>query len=413
MAKRPTKEKPPAKEEPVSLAIVPLKMIRVELEANPRGTDWVDSDELEALKVSIVKTQKRGFTSGLLQSVTVKPIPQKKKTDPPYQLVAGYRRFVALQQLSQLKDKRKRRLHTWADQIPCIIQLGEDANGESTLDALVENLQRQRMPLFEEAKAFDAILKAKGCTRQELAKTIGKSPAYITQRMSLLKFEPEVQARAAELGLGMAPLRDIARLPNAEEQLKLLDEVAFDKVSTDDLRERVTAQVGKSKRGRPKKETPPPEPSPETTPDPSTEPPETDSPPPLETSFDQGVPVVPDDSEPSEESAPAKLPDHAGDGSEGEYFVTGEALDDDDDAEAEAPAPVETESVQGTTVTDEADLTYLHHVAKTSNKHAVRLVCVAVQEWEKRRQGKKSAFSDQYSADSLHEALADKMDFEF
>lgn len=56
---------------------------------------------------------------------------------------------------------------------------------------LVENGQRKDLPPVLEAEAISEALKATGISQRELARRIGKSHMYVSQRLSLLKLIPE------------------------------------------------------------------------------------------------------------------------------------------------------------------------------------------------------------------------------
>ena len=113
---------------------------------------------------------------GLLEPLVVRPIGGEK-----YEVVAGNRRYLALKKLGWSK-------------VQCHIKKLDDK--EAFEVALTENIQRENMTPLEEAKAFKTYVKEKGWgSVTELAKKIGKSQGYISQRLKLLKLPEEVKQK--------------------------------------------------------------------------------------------------------------------------------------------------------------------------------------------------------------------------
>lgn len=94
-----------------------------------------------------------------------------------YELVAGERRLRAAR-LAGLRE------------VPCMIL---DVNPEeSTLLALVENIQRRDLDFIEEAEGIFRLIKLYGMSQEEAARRLGKSQPAIANKLRLLKLPPEV-----------------------------------------------------------------------------------------------------------------------------------------------------------------------------------------------------------------------------
>lgn len=139
---------------------IPLEFINVTGQ-NPRKA--FDQEALDELKESI-------RAHGILEPLIVRNI------TGGYELVAGERRFRAAQQLE---------FHA----VPCVVRDLDDHEVKEV--RLLENLQRQDLSAIEEASAIREIL-ADGCTQQELAKKLGKSQTWISQRIKLLDMPEDV-----------------------------------------------------------------------------------------------------------------------------------------------------------------------------------------------------------------------------
>jgi ParB family chromosome partitioning protein len=114
---------------------------------------------------------------GLVQPIVVRPL----REEDGFEVVAGNRRLQACKTLGLRK-------------IPChVIELDDKEAYEMSL---VENLQRRTLNPIEEAKAFKSYVDEYGYgSETTLARTLGKSPSYVSRRIALLKMPANVQDR--------------------------------------------------------------------------------------------------------------------------------------------------------------------------------------------------------------------------
>ncbi len=148
---------------------IPLKEIRADAALNVRAVNSHD-DATKELAASI-KAQ------GVLEPVVV----TKEKDTKGFRLVFGFRRFAAAR-LAGLTT------------IPAIVR--DFTESEILESQLVENLQREDLTPMEEARALQKILSSDDPpTQQELAKSLGKSQPWLSNRIRLLGLpEPAVKA---------------------------------------------------------------------------------------------------------------------------------------------------------------------------------------------------------------------------
>lgn len=143
-------------------------------------------------------------TYGLLQPVLVRPMGNR------FQLVAGERRLRACLSLG------------W-DKIPAVVR---DVNDSAMAAiALIENLQREDLDFFEEAKGYQRLLEDFKLTQEVLAQRIGKSQSTIANKMRLLKLTENIQAQLLQAGLSERHARALLRLPDSQSQAKVLEKV--------------------------------------------------------------------------------------------------------------------------------------------------------------------------------------------
>lgn len=79
--------------------------------------------------------------------------------------------------------------------------------------AVIENLQRENPSSVEEAEAFKALMEANAWNQKDLAGAMGKSPAYISQRLALLGLGDVAKQAAHEGAIPFASARAIAAVP--------------------------------------------------------------------------------------------------------------------------------------------------------------------------------------------------------
>lgn len=140
---------------------------------------------------------------GLLQPIIV------RETDDGYEIIAGERRFRAVQSLG------------W-EKIPAIVKNMNDDEAASL--ALIENLQREDLNPIEEAHAYTNLMKLNNLSQTALAKEIGKSQSYVANKLRLLKLSPKVQSYLVSGQLSARHGRALASL-SEEDQSRVLDEI--------------------------------------------------------------------------------------------------------------------------------------------------------------------------------------------
>lgn len=149
-----------------------------------------DSAALEELAGSIA-------VHGILQPLSV------RRPEGGYELIAGERRLRAAR-LAGLKE------------VPCLL-LSADPQ-ESSLLALIENVQRRDLDFWEEALALQALLDASNLSQEALAKQLGKSQSAVANKLRLLKLPPEVLKLLRENGFTERHARALLALPSPQLQ---------------------------------------------------------------------------------------------------------------------------------------------------------------------------------------------------
>jgi len=152
----------------------------------------MDAEALSGLADSI-------SANGLLQPILVREI------DGRYEIIAGERRFRA-SKLAGLNE------------IPVIVV--EADNLTAAKYALIENLQREDLNPYEEARAYNTLMKEYDLSQEEISIQIGKSRSSIANSLRLLDLPDEVikmlvdGTLTAGHGRALLGLRDKSQLVN-------------------------------------------------------------------------------------------------------------------------------------------------------------------------------------------------------
>lgn len=173
------------------------------IDANPnQPRKTFDEQKIQELSISIKE-------HGVLQPIIV------RKNNDRYMVVAGERRLRACKKIN-LKD------------IPCVIM--ETAKENVRTLAIIENIQREELPIMELAFAYSIVMKEHNITHEELADTIGKSRTHITNTLRLLKLNENIQTEIQKNNLSSGHGKIIAGL-NPSQQNDITQKIIKDKIS--------------------------------------------------------------------------------------------------------------------------------------------------------------------------------------
>jgi len=133
---------------------------------------------------------------GIIQPIVVRHIGQG------YEIIAGERRWRAAQMAG---------LH----EVPVIIR---DIPDEAAVAmSLIENIQRQDLNVIEEAVALQRLIDEFSMTHQEVAESVGKSRASVTNMLRLLKLNPDVRSLVEKGHLDMGHARALLGLEGIQQ----------------------------------------------------------------------------------------------------------------------------------------------------------------------------------------------------
>ncbi len=154
--------------------------------------------------------------SDLISSIKEKGVLQPllvRRSGDQYELIAGERRFRAVQSLN-------------IEKVPAIIK--EASDQEALVLALIENIQRQELNAIEEAKAFKQLIDDFNFTQDVVAQSVGRNRTTVTNILRLLSLPEDIQQSISSGNFSMGHARAILSIKDEEKQ-KLLWKKTMDK----------------------------------------------------------------------------------------------------------------------------------------------------------------------------------------
>ena len=170
--------------------------------AQPRN--YFDQQGLDELTESIRKY-------GILQPLTIRINPEKNRFSHfQYELIAGERRLRASKLLGM-------------QEVPCII-MESDTKTSATL-AIIENLHRKDLNVFEEAAAIAALMELHDLTQEQVAEKLSLTQAAVANKLRLLRLSETEKALISENALTERHARALLRIKSAPKRLEILSKV--------------------------------------------------------------------------------------------------------------------------------------------------------------------------------------------
>ena len=173
-----------------------LRRVRIsEISRNPnQPRRYFDPEAIATLAESI-----RQY--GVLNPLTV-----RRTAGGGYELVAGERRLRAAR-VAGLTD------------VPCLLI---NADGEdSSVIALVENLQRRDLDFFEEANGFKRLIDQFGLTQEEAARKVGKTQSAVANKLRLLRLSQQNMELIRRNNLTERHARALLRLSEEADRISV------------------------------------------------------------------------------------------------------------------------------------------------------------------------------------------------
>lgn len=158
---------------------------------------------------------------GVLEPLLVKPLHETGT----WMIIAGERRWRSAN-LAGLKE------------VPCIeLDIDEQSIAEI---ALIENLQRKDLTIWEEADGLAALASRYGYTHEQIAKKIGKSRSTITETMAIAGIPDDIREKCLESKISAkSTLLEIARQFDDNAMLDLVNKISNQGLRREEIRQEV------------------------------------------------------------------------------------------------------------------------------------------------------------------------------
>jgi ParB family transcriptional regulator, chromosome partitioning protein len=188
------------------------------LDPNPEQPR-VDFGDLTELTASIAE-------KGVLEPLLVKP----NRVTGRWMIIAGERRFRSAQKAG-LKE------------VPCVEMEVDD--GTIAEIALIENMQRKDLTVWEEADGLLALCERFGYTHDDVARKVGKSRTTVTEAMAIARIPEDVRKICMDAEINAkSSLLQIVRQPDDDSMLRLAKQIASKGLNRNDAREVRRQEMG-------------------------------------------------------------------------------------------------------------------------------------------------------------------------
>jgi ParB family chromosome partitioning protein len=177
------------------------------------------------------------LTDSIKQQGVVQPIVVRQKSPNQYEIVAGERRWRASQKAGLSK-------------IPAVIKSFDDQTAAAV--SLIENIQRENLNPLEESTALKRLVDEFDMTHQQVADTVARSRATVSNLLRLQDLNPDVKTLLAMRDIEMGHARALLAI-DGMEQSAVAKDVARKGLSvreTEALIRKISAPVKKPKTSR-------------------------------------------------------------------------------------------------------------------------------------------------------------------
>lgn len=210
----------------------------------PRGDNKII--EVPTIKIRPNKTQPRrlfeeselrNLAQSISQNGILQPLSVRRLKTGEFELIAGERRLRASVMAGLTK-------------VPCIEIKCSDK--ESAVLALLENLQRKDLGMFEEAKGINRLIRRYGLTQEQAAKQLGKKQSTIANKLRLLKLSFEEQDWICQAGLSERQARALLKIEDGELRKEALSRMISENLNSAQAEEMIARLLNQNSVPAPK-----------------------------------------------------------------------------------------------------------------------------------------------------------------
>ena len=167
----------------------------------------------------------------------IQPIILRQAEEDHYEIIAGERRFRAVQLLE------------WKEVTAIVTEMTDK---ETASVALIENLQREELTAIEEAQAYRELMRMNEITQETLARRIGKSQSFVANKLRLLKLSEPVKAALLQKEISERHGRSLLAL-DGEKQQDYLNRIKEEKLTVKEVEQLIKKEAEELSKEVPKK----------------------------------------------------------------------------------------------------------------------------------------------------------------
>lgn len=172
-----------------------------------------DEQQLRSLSQSIVQ-------NGILQPLSVRRINMTE-----FELIAGERRLRAA-------------IMAGISKVPCVVLRCSDK--DSAVYALIENIQRRDLGMFEQARGIARLIRKYGLTQEQAAISLGKKQSTIANKLRLLRLTFDEQEWIISASLSERHARALLRIDDENVRREALSKIISDNLNVNQTEVLVT-----------------------------------------------------------------------------------------------------------------------------------------------------------------------------
>lgn len=146
----------------------------------------------------------------MIYPLLVRKLPTSGISSPIYELIAGERRYRALQSLGETEA-------------PVIVREVPDRKALEL--SLVENIQREELNPIDEAAAYQRLVQEFELTQEEVALAMGKDRTTVANTLRLLKLAPPVREEVSKGRLTLGHARALLAIESERLQTTLAQQI--------------------------------------------------------------------------------------------------------------------------------------------------------------------------------------------
>ncbi len=177
---------------------------------------------------------------GILQPLTIRRgVESSDSADGPYELVAGERRLRAAKLLGLTS-------------VPCLL-IRADSQRSAEL-AIIENIQREDLNIFEQAGSIASLIELHHLTQEEAARQLSMSQSFVANKLRILRLTAPEREKILALSLTERHARALLKVDSVEQRLKIIDYIGAHRLNvatTEAYIERFLAESSRPAHARP------------------------------------------------------------------------------------------------------------------------------------------------------------------